>query len=201
MEQTKIGSFIKECRNKLNLSQQELADKLQVSNKTISKWECGKGLPDVSLLLPLCNELNISVNELLSGCHIEKDKYIEKAEETLIDVYKERQSNKKKLLLAIIIGLITLLSSFTMFLSAGLLDIKEHQRIILIIIGFIILFLGIFTCCFVDNSAGYFECKNCKKKFIPTMKAYILAPHTITTRKLKCPHCGKITYCKKRLSK
>ena len=61
--------------------------------------------------------------------------------------------------------------------------------------------LGIFTCCFVDNSAGYFECKNCKKKFIPTMKAYILAPHTITTRKLKCPHCGKITYCKKRLSK
>lgn len=201
MEQAKIGKFIKECRNKLNLSQQELADKLQVSNKTISKWECGKGLPDVSLLLPLCNELNISVNELLSGCNIENDKYIEKAEETLIDVYKERQSNKKKLLLAIIIGLITILSSLTIFFAAALFDIKEYQRIILIVIGFIILFTGVFTCCFVDNSAGYFECRNCKKTFVPTMKSYILGPHTLTTRQLKCPHCGKITYCKKKLSK
>ena len=201
MEQEKIGSFIKECRTKINLTQKELADKLQISHKTISKWECGKGLPDVSLLLTLCNELNISVNELLNGCYIEKEKYKEKAEETLLSVYQERQSNKKKLILATIIGLNTLLSAFTVFLSAGLFDIREYQRYILIGIGFIILLTGVITCCFVDNSAGYFECRYCKKKFIPSMKSFILGPHTLTTRQLKCPYCGKISYCKKRLSK
>ena len=72
MDQVKIGRFIKECRNEKNMTQQELADKLMVSYKTISKWECGKGLPEVSLMIPLCEMLGVNVNELLSGCHIEE---------------------------------------------------------------------------------------------------------------------------------
>jgi transcriptional regulator with XRE-family HTH domain len=80
MEQNKIGMFIKECRKGKNLTQQELADRLMVSFKTISKWECGKGMPDCSLMLPLCDELGITVNELLSASHLEDSDYKHKAE-------------------------------------------------------------------------------------------------------------------------
>ena len=81
MDQKKIGLFIKECRREVNITQQELADKLGVSFKTVSKWECGNGLPDVSLMLPLCNELKISVNELLSSKRLPNEEYKNKAEE------------------------------------------------------------------------------------------------------------------------
>ena len=77
MDQEKIGLFIKQLRNEKNLTQQELADKLSVSFKTISKWECGKGLPEVSLMIPLCKELNITVNELLSGERLNMENYNE----------------------------------------------------------------------------------------------------------------------------
>ena len=100
MDQIKIGNFIKECRKELGITQYELADKLNVSFKTISKWECGKGLPDVSLLLPLCNELKISVNELLSGERLLNEEYKNKAEENLVNVIeKERKENKKKIMI------------------------------------------------------------------------------------------------------
>ena len=100
MDQKKIGLFIKECRKEVNITQQELADKLGVSFKTVSKWECGKGLPDVSLMLPLCNELKISVNELLSSERLLSEEYKEKAEENLVDIIKkEREENKKKVII------------------------------------------------------------------------------------------------------
>ena len=67
MDQIKIGKFIAEERKAKKYTQRELADKLSISDKTISKWERGNGFPEVSLLLPLCNELEITVNELLSG--------------------------------------------------------------------------------------------------------------------------------------
>lgn len=91
MDQIKTGKFIAEKRKELSLTQQELADILGISNKTVSKWECGNGLPDVSLMLPLCNTLHITVNELLSGEAVE-DKYKEKAEENLIALIQEKQS-------------------------------------------------------------------------------------------------------------
>ena len=64
MDQAKIGKFIADERKKKNYTQRQLSDILGISDKTVSKWECGNGFPDVSLLLPLCNELNITVNEL-----------------------------------------------------------------------------------------------------------------------------------------
>lgn len=67
MEQTKVGKFIAECRKNKNMTQAELAEKLNITDRAISKWETGKGMPDSSIMLELCNELDISVNELLSG--------------------------------------------------------------------------------------------------------------------------------------
>ena len=82
MDQIRIGKFIANARKEKGMTQRELADTLLISDKTISKWECGKGLPEVSLMLPLCEALDISVNDLLSGERISDIDYKKKAEET-----------------------------------------------------------------------------------------------------------------------
>ena len=79
-----IGKFIKEKRKSKGLTQVQLAEKLNVSEKTISKWECGNGFPDTTLILPLCNALEISANELLSGKALAFDEYKQEAENNLI---------------------------------------------------------------------------------------------------------------------
>ena len=82
MNQERIGKFIAKCRKEKKMTQSELAEKLGVSDKTIGNWENGRNMPDLSLFKPLCNELNISINDLLSGEKISKEKYQEKFEET-----------------------------------------------------------------------------------------------------------------------
>lgn len=81
MNQEKIGNFILELRKEKNITQQELADKIGVTDKAISKWENGRGMPDLSLMKPLCKELGITINELISGERIDKKEYQEKLEE------------------------------------------------------------------------------------------------------------------------
>ena len=97
MDQIKIGRFIAELRKEKNLTQRQLADSMNLSDKTISKWECGKGLPEVSLMLPLCEILEITVNELLCGERIEKEVYEEKAEETLVTLVDEKEKHRQSL--------------------------------------------------------------------------------------------------------
>lgn len=201
MDLVKIGKFIKECRKEKNCTQQELADKLSVSFKTISKWECGKGFPDVSLLLPLCNELEISVNELLNGCHIQKEEYIKMAEEKLVESVVEAKINKKRLISTYIIGIISLVSILCIILLAAYVAMDEWLKTLILVVGMILLITSCLALCVIDNGIGYFECKHCKERFVPSMKAYILAPHSLTTRLLKCPKCGKTSNCKKRLSR
>lgn len=202
MDQIKIGKFIKECRKEKNLTQQELADKLMVSFKTISKWECGKGLPDVSLFIPLCEELNITVNELLNGCHIDKENYVEKAEEKLLDnVSKERIRNKKLLITEAIIVITLIIQLLVMTMVISFLEMEDYIRIIMLLIVSIPLFIIVFALCIIEVHAGYFECRHCHERFVPTEKEFIMGPHTFTTRYLKCPKCGKKSYCKKRLSR
>ena len=86
MNQIKIGKFIAECRKKNNLTQMQLAEKLNITDRAISKWENGKGMPDSSIMLDLCNELKISVNELLCGELIEMNNYNEVAEKMLLEM-------------------------------------------------------------------------------------------------------------------
>lgn len=92
MNQILTGKFIADERKKKEYSQTELADKLGISNRTVSKWETGKGFPDVSLLLPLCEELNINVNGLLSGERLSKEEYEKKAENNMVTIIEK---NKK----------------------------------------------------------------------------------------------------------
>ena len=96
MDTEKISKFISTARTKIGLTQKELADKIGVSDKTISKWETGKSLPDISYYEPLCDALNIKVNELLSGEYLNDDIYLEKAENNF---------SKKKVVIRLLGGL------------------------------------------------------------------------------------------------
>jgi len=100
MNQIEIGRFIAECRKKNNLTQKQLADKLNITDRAVSKWENGKSMPDSSIMIELCNELKISVNELLRGEVIEMEDYNKKTEELLIELAKQDEEKNKKLLFA-----------------------------------------------------------------------------------------------------
>lgn len=104
MDQIKIGRFIASIRKEQNFTQRQLAEKLNISDKTISKWECGNGLPEVSLMLPLCDALKINVNELLSGERLSDDNYHEKAEENVMDLIREKEESKKKIILSAMVA-------------------------------------------------------------------------------------------------
>ena len=201
MDQIKTGKFIAERRKEKGLTQSRLAEMLLISDKTISKWECGNGLPEVSLMLPLCEILEISVNELLCGEKLDTSEYKNKAEELLMDFMKEREVNKKKIILAVIATLATLLPTLTLIMIAGYLEMETWLRGLLIGIGLCSLVLGLVVASFLESSAGYFECKHCKTRFVPTMGAYLNGIHGLTWRRLKCPECGKVSNCRKRLSK
>ena len=96
MDQEKIGVFISTLRKEHGMTQQQLADAIGVSNKTISKWECGKGMPELALIVPLCHILQISINEFLSGEHLFENGYTEKAEVNMMNLLQETENSKKK---------------------------------------------------------------------------------------------------------
>ena len=114
MDQEKIGKFIKEERKNKKLSQEELGELLGVSNRSISKWETGVSLPDISLFKPLCEVLDISYNELLSGERLNKTNYQERLEDNLSNVssYASKKDNKFNDALILLMVLSTFLSIY-----------------------------------------------------------------------------------------
>lgn len=201
MDQIKIGGFIAEERKRKGYTQKILSEKLGISDKTISKWERGNGFPEVSLLIPLCSELDITVNELLSGERVSEEQYRKKAEENMVNLVKEAQENKKKIILSVMVGILTILAAVPLFMVAGMFDMRTGVRITFIAIGIVVMIIGIAIACIMDREAGAFECPECHERFIPDMKSYIMAAHTLTKRKLICPKCGAHRYCKKVLTK
>lgn len=118
----------------------------------------------------------------------------------MMDFAREREESKKKIILAAVVSVMALVAGFTLMLLTKKLEMAQWLRIVLIAIAFIEIVSGIAVACVLDLSAGTYECRKCGKRFVPTAGAYVNAPHTITTRRLKCPHCGKVSYCKKRLT-
>lgn len=200
MDQIKIGKFIAALRREQNMTQRELADRLNVSDKTVSKWETGHGLPEVALMLPLCEIFHITVNELLSGERLDDATYFKKAEENMANLIQEKEEAKKKIVLSVIVALIVVIAGVTIICMAGLLEMPTGLRILLILVALAIVVGGIAVACVLDREAGVFECPKCGERFVPDMKSYIMGAHTITKRYLKCPKCGKSSYCRHRLS-
>ncbi len=125
MEQEKIGKFILQLRKEKNMTQKELAEKLGVTDRAISKWENGRGMPDLSLMKALCDELGISVNELLSGEKIETLDYQEKLEENILNTiaYTSKKVERKTLILQCVIG-----SIIFMMIALGVLYVIDMSR-------------------------------------------------------------------------
>ena len=115
MNQEKIGKFIADCRKSKKLTQLELAEKLGVSDKSVSKWETGKCMPDLSLFKPLCEELNITINELLSGEKIDKKEYQNKLEENIVNIvdYNDKKSDVFGYIIFSFIGVLSLIIGIT----------------------------------------------------------------------------------------
>ncbi len=201
MDQIKIGRFIAEERKNKGYTQRQLADILGISDKTISKWERGNGFPEISLLLPLCKELEISVNELLTGKRVSEDDYQKKAEENMMNLVREAQESKKKIILSAMVAGLMIIAATPMFIISGALVMETWMRFILIGIGIFIIIFGIAIACILDRDAGAFECPECHERFVPEMRTYIMAPHTLTKRKLHCPKCGSNQYCRHVLTK
>jgi transcriptional regulator with XRE-family HTH domain len=202
MDQIKIGKFIAECRKKNNLTQMQLAEKLNITDRAISKWENGKAMPDSSIMLDLCNELKISVNELLSGEMIEMKDYDKKAEELLLEMAKQDELKNKKLMMAMWTILITSTIFYIGILVLAVNMLEEGTLLGTIICASTMIFLiaGCIALKF-EVDAGYYECKKCHHKFVPTYKEVLWSTHMGTTRHLKCPNCNEKSWCKKVLSK
>ena len=201
MDQITIGKFIAAERKRKGYTQKQLSEKLGISDKTVSKWDRGNGFPEVSLLLPLCNELDITVNELLSGERVSKEDYQKKAEENMVNLVKEAQESRKKIILSAMVGLLTIIAAVPLFVISGAIPMELWIRVLLIVTGLVVVIIGIAIACILDREAGAYECPDCHTRFIPEMGEYIMGPHTITKRKLKCPNCGAHKYCKKVLTK
>lgn len=202
MEQAKVGRFIAECRKNKNMTQAELAEKLNITDRAISKWETGKGMPDSSIMLELCNELDISVNELLSGEMIDMNNYNEIAEKTLLEMAKKEEIQNKRLMTSMWTILVT---SIIFYIGILLLAVNTlEEGIILgtiICVSTIIFLIAGFIGLKFEVDAGYYECKICHHKFVPTYREVMFATHLATTRHLKCPKCHKKSWVKKVMSK
>ena len=198
MDQIKIGRFIAACRKKVNLTQIQLAEKLNITDKAVSKWERGISMPDSSLMLALCDILNISVNELLSGEKISMENNDQKNEQLLLDMTKELEQKNKTIwtsmwaiMTASIIGLIGGLAVAAFLIPKGVWQLVT-------ILGVCVVFLiPCFYALKLEVSVGAYKCKNCGCEIVPTYKQALNAMHRGTTRYLKCPECGKRTWCKK----
>ena len=201
MNQIKIGKFIAECRKNANLTQMQLAEKLDITDKAVSKWERGVAMPDSSIMLELCEILGISVNELLSGEKINMDNN-QKNEQLLLEMAKELENKNKTIWNAMwaimtvsIIGLIGDLAIIAYFMPEG------PWMLVAILTLCVVFLIPCFYALKLEVSVGAYKCKNCGYEIVPTYMQALNAMHRGTTRYLKCPKCNKRTWCKKVLKK
>ena len=203
MDLIKIGKFIAECRKKKSITQEELAEKLYITDRAVSKWERGLSLPDADKMLELCRILDINVNELLNGEKINMKDYEKKTDELLVELAKQEEVKNKKMItdmyvlgfttIVFYIG-ITMLASYTLGEGTLFGIIVGIATVILVIVALYAFKLEI--------SAGYYECKKCHHRYVPDSYWKVMfSPHIDTTRYLKCPKCGERSWSKKVMSK
>ena len=198
MDQIKIGKFIAECRKKKNLTQAQLAEMLNVTDRAISKWETGKTMPDSNLMLDLCDILGINVNELLCGEMIDTEQKDEQLNELIFQMAKNEERYHKRLLHSAYVIVATSLAALICLMTLISLLIPECGfQDFLIIVSVILFIVPCIVALKFKVETGYYECKNCQHMFVPDYKGIALLMQTPNRRLLKCTKCGKWTWCKK----
>ena len=194
MDQIKIGRFIAECRKLQGYTQAQLAEKLNITDRAVSKWETGRSLPDSSIMLDLCDILGISVNELLSGEKINVENNNQKNEQLLLEMAKELEKKNKTIWNAMwgimtvsIIALIGGLAIIAFFMPEG------PWMLVAILALCVVFLIPCFYALKLEVSVGAYKCKNCGYEIVPTYTLALNALHRGTTRYLKCPKCHKRT--------
>ena len=202
MDQLKIGKFIATCRKMKGLTQMQLAEKLGITDKAISKWERGIAMPDSSIMLELCDIIGISVNELLSGEKISMEKKNQKNEQLLLEMANELEKKNRTIwscMWTIMIISITALIA-GIFITAFLIPEGVWQLVAILSICVVFL-IPCFYAVKLEVSVGAYKCQKCGYEIVPTYKEAMMAMHRGFTRHLMCPQCNKRTWCKKVIKK
>ena len=183
MNQVKVGKFIAECRKNNNLTQKQLAEKLNITDRAISKWENGRSLPDSSIMLELCDILKINVNDLLNGEVVLVDNYKEKSEKLILEMAKQKEEADRRLLfLEIVIGVFSVIVLLGFSLVASVVQMPDWLRVVLVLTGFVLGMIGLMYALKIEQTAGYYECQKCGHKYIPTFNSVMWAMHFGRTR-------------------
>ena len=201
MDYNKIGELISRERKAKKLTQAKLAEKLFVSEKTVSKWENGKGIPDTESLPKLCKILDISINELLQGKRQDTSND-SSTDELLLDMAKGL-SQKDKIIWQnmLIIMIVSMIAFFVGIVVVAIFMPEGVWQLVAIIVLLLLFLVPCFYALKLEVSAGVYKCKNCGGDIVPTYTQAVMAMHMGTTRYLKCPHCNKKTWCKKEIKK
>lgn len=202
MDQAKIGKFIAACRKQKNLTQLQLAEKLNITDRAVSKWETGKAMPDASTMLELCKVLGISVNDLLSGEVVTMDNYNKALETNLLEAVRQKEAADKRLLsLEIFIGVVESVLLFALIFLAAFVEMADWLRIVLIALGIIPFGIGVAYALRIEQVAGYYQCACCGHRYVPSYRSVLWAMHVNRTRYMRCPACGKKSWQKKVLGR
>ncbi len=202
MNQIKIGRFIAERRKELNITQRELADRLSITDRAVSKWENGRAMPDSSLMLSLCEILGITVNDLLKGELVGEENYTEELEKSLIDMVKEKEEGDRRLLtIECVVGGLSIIVLLLPIIIASYVQMEDWLRYVIILSGVVPAFVGFHFALKIEQVAGYYECKRCAHRYVPSFKSVIFSMHMGRTRYMRCPRCNKKSWQKKVVSK
>ena len=202
MDQVKIGKFIAERRKAVNLTQMQLAEKLGITDRAVSKWETGKTMPDSSIMLELCGILKITVNDLLCGEVVTMDNYNKEMEKNLLELAKQKEESDRRLLrMEILTGVVCVLPLLAAAIIVTVIPMEEWIGGIIAGASVLPLLIATPFMIRIEQMAGYYKCRKCGHTHVPKYKSVFLAIHTGRTRYMKCPECGKYSWQKKVISK
>ena len=202
MDMIKIGRFIAEQRREKKLTQSELAERLGITDRAVSKWENGRSLPDASIMLELCSILGITVTDLLSGERVDMDNYNEQMEKRLIEMVKEKEQSDKRLLkMEIVMGIVAILPLLAAIVVASVVPMEEWKAAMIVYLSMIPLLVATPFALRIEQKAGFYMCQECGHKYVPKYGRVFFAMHMGRTRYLRCPECGKKSWQKKVLTK
>ena len=202
MDQVKIGKFIAERRKMAGLTQAQLAEKLNITDRAVSKWETGKSLPDSSIMIDLCDVFKISVNDLLTGEVVTMDNYNKELENNLLEMVKQKEECDRRLLRTeIVMGICCILPLIASIIIVNTVPMTELSGTLIVLASLIPLLIATPFALKIEQKAGYYKCQKCGHKYVPAYSSVFLAMHTGRTRYMRCPECGKRSWQKKVISK
>ena len=180
----------------------QLAEKLNITDRAVSKWETGKSIPDSSIMLELCDILKITVNDLLSGEVVTMERYDKEMENNLLEMVKQKEEADRRLLnLEIVLGIVAVLPLIAAVVIVSIVPMAEWKGGLLVGLCLLPLLLATPFALKIEQKAGYYECRKCGHRHIPKYGSVFGAMHMGRTRYMRCPKCGKMSWQKKVLSK